>query len=123
MPPLALHGISVLQEGVALLRTTDRGRIFSYADPALGTTANTAFVAVAYATLLKPFGDPRARTYTCWALQQKRPTPVPLLALALGAQACLSHGLYACAQHSSFYCRGLSNTVLGDLNCLGDQAR
>ena len=83
MPSLALHGISVLQEGVTSLRTTDRGRIFSYADPALGTTANTVFVAVAHATLLKPYGDPRARTYTCWALQQERPTLVAYLALAL----------------------------------------
>ena len=97
-----------------MLRTTDRGRIFSYSDPALGTTANTAFVAVAYATLLKPYGDPLARTYTCWALQQERPPLVPYLALPLP-----EHELYACAQRSTCYPIGQPKSVRGDPTSVG----
>ena len=54
------------------LRTTEKGRIWSYNDPSLGSTANAAFIATAYAVYLKaqPLGDPKARTYTCWAQQQ-----------------------------------------------------
>lgn len=59
-----------VQAGVGVLRTTNKGRIWSYNNPSLGATANAAFLAVGYATLLKPQGDKKARTYTCWAQQQ-----------------------------------------------------
>jgi hypothetical protein len=58
---------------VTELRTTEKGRIWSYNDPSLGATANAAFIATAYAVYLKPLGDPKARTYTCWAQQQVEP--------------------------------------------------
>jgi len=61
---------------VTELRTTEKGRIWSYDDPSLGATANAAFIATAYATYLKPLGDPKARTYTCWAQQQVPPPPL-----------------------------------------------
>ena len=53
------------------IRESPRGRIWLYRDPALATTSNSAFVAVALAEVVRRNGQTAlGRTYSCWAQSQ-----------------------------------------------------